>query len=358
MNSLQTVPIANDAVFADISDGDFRTYAIICQQAWTTSPDAEKPFVELSHAQIADLHPRTKKPAANTIRVRIQRLVAAGLLKRERVNNVRWRTRPLIALGGGNRPQTEYENHPQLAHLGDRPAIGQQEEVEMGDRSAICQSEGGDRLAITHPQTDQVADLPAITQAGDNSMGDLPANTQAGDNSVGDQPTITQNAEMENWVIAQRTVTAQNGEMGDRSTRGHPLDTDLIDFYQDQEQLKTKTDQINQTDQALTAQLATLRPEAMSATGIEECLQQPELTAAWLAYVTDPANGVRKPAAYLRRQVRQGSFPPQPELTLTLPLANHGDSNAYPGYNQPHAIAATGMAVAAQPATRWPLDVC
>ena len=48
----------------------------------------------------------------------------------------------------------------------------------------------------------------------------------------------------------------------------------------------------------------------MDLKGLAEVMAKPELTAAWFAWATDPANGVRKPAAYLRSMVRKGYFPP------------------------------------------------
>ena len=67
--------------------------------------------------------------------------------------------------------------------------------------------------------------------------------------------------------------------------------------------------------------LSKLNPEPMSAEGISECLHQPQLTAAWLAYVNDPDNGVQNPAAYLRRQVRRGKYPPL-QAAACLPIPN------------------------------------
>ena len=48
----------------------------------------------------------------------------------------------------------------------------------------------------------------------------------------------------------------------------------------------------------------------MDLKGVAEVMTKPVLTAAWYAWATDPANGVRKPAAYLRSMVRKGYFPP------------------------------------------------
>jgi hypothetical protein len=108
--------------------------------------------------------------------------------------------------------------------------------------------------------------------------------------------------------------------------------------------------------------LAHLTPQAMSATGILECLQQPALTAAWLAYVLEPANGVRKPAAYLRKQVRRGDYPPlappPQQVEPIVPRRPYAASLSHDLYKSPsHPPACTStVAVAEGRATRWPLD--
>ena len=143
------------------------------------------------------------------------------------------------------------------------------------------------------------------------------------------------------------------------STQPAPDLTDLIDPDQDQ---------INQSDQGgvggmdLLTLLSKLNPEPMSAEGISECLHQPHLTAAWLAYVNDPGNGVQNPAAYLRRQVRRGKYPPL-QAAVCLPISverrAHEQTRTLPNQlARPAAIAPAlaSLAVAPVAAPRWPLD--
>ncbi|MEM7130385.1 MAG: hypothetical protein AAF702_28935 [Chloroflexota bacterium] len=68
----------------------------------------------------------------------------------------------------------------------------------------------------------------------------------------------------------------------------------------------------------LTTILANL-PKPMNPDGIVECLQQPDLCAAWLAYATNPAHGVRNPAAYVRKGVRSGHYPPNATKAYVSP---------------------------------------
>ena len=67
---------------------------------------------------------------------------------------------------------------------------------------------------------------------------------------------------------------------------------------------------IDPIHRTLATVLANLQPQPMSPDGIVECLKQPELTAAWLEYASDPGSAVRSPAAYIRNGVRRGAYPP------------------------------------------------
>ena len=68
-----------------------------------------------------------------------------------------------------------------------------------------------------------------------------------------------------------------------------------------------------------TPELLSLKPEPMDLKGLAEVMAKPVLTAAWYAWATDPANGVRKPAAYLRSMVRLGATPtPQGDADIEL----------------------------------------
>ena len=322
MAEQRSTPIPDLALTADINDGEFRTYALICQLCWRNHPKAERPYTELGYEELARLHPGNGLRAA-AVRASIQHLVQLGLLVRERFDNVRWRTYPVVV-------STETEK------LGAIPASTHSGLSEMGATLADTQMAQQDSWVLSHVapncKPEPLGVIPDSTQRCKHELGAMPASTQSGLSEMGAMPANTQPA---------------------------PDLTDLIDPDQDQ---------INQSDQGgvggmdLLTLLSKLNPEPMSAEGIRECLHQPQLTAAWLAYVNDPGNGVQNPAAYLRRQVRRGKYPPlQAAACLPIPVERRAHEQTRTLPNQlarPAAIAPAlaSLAVAPVAAPRWPLD--
>ena len=88
------------AIQAEISDGDYRTYMVLCALALDNLAEAGLFATELTYAEIGAHHP--KAMTANGVRSRINRLMRAGLVGRERIDHKRWRTVPILdqALSG------------------------------------------------------------------------------------------------------------------------------------------------------------------------------------------------------------------------------------------------------------------
>lgn len=409
MIELPTTPVPDNALLADIGDGEFRTYAFICHLAWRTHPHAEQPYTDLDYEQLAHLHPGNVPLTASAVRARINRLVKAGLLRRERVNNICWRTYPTLDTPAKNETVSVMPDHTQPLRADNCvlcPITPNQE------RKALCviahrtqpeETEVGVMEHSTHqpPTTNWV--LSDVAPSDDNKLvGDTSDNTQIGSNAVDTMPRHTQTAPAATWVLPPMTPSDNTTTLGATSgniqrlenqlgampnhsqtvagaltaTPAHTqvvalIDLDLCDHHQPDQafnQIKTADNSqvgggtMTTQPSTLIAALANLTPQAMSPAGIRECLAQPALTAAWLAYVLDPANGVQKPAAYLRKQVRRGAYPPQmltnqsgngaverSDHATTLPVNSH--PTAFGPSGQP-----TVVAVAQSRATRWPLD--
>ncbi|MBX3054205.1 MAG: hypothetical protein KF753_22220 [Caldilineaceae bacterium] len=84
------------AMEAQIADGDFRTYVLLCQLAWQEHPQALSPWTERTYAELAALHPEHRPVSAETVRGRLNRLTRAGLITRERSGQSVWRTYPVL----------------------------------------------------------------------------------------------------------------------------------------------------------------------------------------------------------------------------------------------------------------------
>lgn len=408
MAEVVTTPIPDQALLADISDGDFRTYALLCQLAWRTHPNAERPYTELGYEELARLHPGNSL-TTSAIRARIQRLVQVGLLVRERLDNVRWRTYPAFsaaistALGAiadrtqGCKPDlgaiprnTQVEEQNGWVLRGIAPNCQQPSLGAMPDHTQV---ESQDHWVLSQiPPNSQQPSLGATadgTQADLSEMGATWDGTQSCKPELGATGHNTQVKSQDSWVLSQMTPNGQPSNLGaspanthaglsemdatpdhtqsgkpelatsPHSTQAAPDLTDLIDSDQDQ---------INQSDQGgvggidLRQALCSLSPEPMSEEGVLECLHQPELTAAWLAYIHHPLNAVKNPAAYLRRQVQRGKYPPlQADYCGSGTSQRRLDERTRPLVTQPlpaarFAFAASSLAVATLPATRWPLD--
>lgn len=84
------------AMEAQIADGDFRTYVLLCQLAWQEHPQALSPWTERTYGELAALHPEHRPVSAETVRGRLNRLTRAGLITRERSGQSVWRTYPVL----------------------------------------------------------------------------------------------------------------------------------------------------------------------------------------------------------------------------------------------------------------------
>lgn len=407
MIELPTTPVPDLALLADIGDGEFRTYAFICHLAWRTHPQAEQPYTDLDYEQLAHCHPGNVPLTVSGVRARINRLVKAGLLRRERINNICWRTYPTLDTPAKHETVRVMPDHTQPLYSDNcvrSPIIPNQERKALGVTAHHTQPEETEMGVMgpsTHqpPTTNWVLSHVALSDIYE-VMGDTVDHTQLGSNAVRAMPDSTQTAPAATWVRPSMTpsdhtkalgATSHNtqqpekglGAMPDHSqtpagamaaTPDHTQSVELIDLMMDQKQSDQRSDQIKalssgQTNNTMSTQqpalveaLANLTPQAMSPAGVRECLAKPALTAAWLAYVLDPANGVQKPAAYLRKQVRRGAYPPQ---MLTVQLANgaverRDHATTLPTNPRPAdfhlADQPTPVAVAQSRATRWPLD--
>lgn len=407
MIELPTTPVPDNALLADIGDGEFRTYAFICHLAWRTHPQAEQPYTDLDYAQLAHFHPGNVPLTVSGVRARINRLVKAGLLRRERINNICWRTYPMVDTPAQNETVRVMPDHTQplcadncvrspIAPNQERKALAvtahhtQPEETEVGVMGHSTHQPPTTNWVLSHVAPNDIYEV----------MGDTVDHTQLGSNALSAMPSSTQPAPAATWVLPSMTpsdhtkalgATWDNtqqpenglGAMPDHSqtptsamaaTPDHTQSVELIDLMMDQNQSDQESDQIKalssgQTNNTMSTQqpvlveaLANLTPQAMSPAGIRECLAQPALTVAWLAYVLDPANGVQKPAAYLRKQVRRGAYPPpmlmvqsgnsaveRSDYAATLPANPHPTASPTSGQSAP-------VAVAQSRATRWPLD--
>jgi len=316
MIELPTTPVPDLALLADIGDGEFRTYAFICHLAWRTHPQAEQPYTDLDYEQLAHCHPGNVPLTVSGVRARINRLVKAGLLRRERINNICWRTYPTVDTPAKHETVRVMPDHTQPLYSDngvrspitpnqERKALGvtahhtQPEETEMGVMGPSTHQPPTTNWVLSHVALSDIYEV----------MGDTVDHTQLGSNAVRAMPDNTQQPEKGLGAMPDHSQTPA-GAMA--ATPDHTQSVELIDLMMDQKQSDQRSDQIKalssgQTNNTISTQqpalveaLANLTPQAMSPAGVRECLAKPALTAAWLAYVLDPANGVQKPAAYLK----------------------------------------------------------
>ena len=149
---------------AEIADGDFRTYVLLCQMAWQEQPHAPEPYTERSFADLARLHPARQRPTSETVRGRLYRLSKAGLVRRERQGRTTWRTYPLV--DGLRLPVPDMHGYPgkKEERLAARePATGQPTSRKLSAHRERGQKE---QLAASHLATsDCVQAVTAVRNA-------------------------------------------------------------------------------------------------------------------------------------------------------------------------------------------------
>lgn len=355
MVEARTFPMPEHALGASISDGDFRTYAIIWRLAWHQNPDADTPYIEMSLQELASHHPGPLSP--ETVRGRVHRMARVGLLRRERCGRTGWRTYLIL-----DRPDIQ-------SALADQTIDAQAERV-VADPSApaATQADRGQantvRAVVAYPKLE--AALAERTQTGGENTERSPG-TRLQDDPVSTQPRPFEQVQPQRplygtmltlhnsayprgaaddhgpagatcQAVPERAGTARSQPLGAWQSRAPSDLTDLdlmsggLDLEKLSKQVKAVDRQrslgdglaIDPIHRPLAVALANLTPEPMTAQGILECLQEPGLTAAWLDYVVDPTHNVHKPAAYLRQQVRRGYFPPDQRQDSSPRTSDHG----------------------------------
>lgn len=319
----------------NLSDGDYRTYAFIVMLATKT----DHGYVELGYDDLARTHSGSMPLSPAAVRARIGRLIDAGLLRRERAGRTCWRTWVVPIVGA----------------ISDSTQNAQDDLVVTPDstQESSCTDCVLPDSAPTLP-TDSMDALAACTQAGaglaEDAVGATVDHTQT---SAGRLRTMPHNAPTFMSAISTRTQPPDLiPELPDRALTEYPHSSQSGSNH---EQRRPETSTVT----ALERELRCLTPKPMNAAGIAECLRAPELAAAWLVWVKDPANGVESPAAYLRAQVRRGHFPPQ--ATVERSSHAHRDRQRYASRGSralalAPADAGGGVALAACGTTRWPLD--
>ena len=183
------------AIQADISDGDYRTYMVLCALALDNLTEAGLFATELTYAEIGAHHP--KAMTANGVRSRINRLMRAGLVGRERIDHKRWRTVPILdqALSG--------LGHNTQAKMAANGHITCQEAALSVTAPTVVNGEIDTNqvqpsLPATTPMTIRETAEPASTGAADNTQVEplLPAATPM---------TISKTAEPALTVVADST---------------------------------------------------------------------------------------------------------------------------------------------------------
>jgi len=374
------------AVDSPLSDGDYRTFVFLCAQAG--SSDSEGIFTDKTYDDLASRHPGTSPLTPAALRARIMRLVKAGLVQRERVGRTCWRTRIVTAQAPPDSIEGRRAASVGVASDSTLPlahAVG-----ETPDHPHLLTEGVGVMGCDTQPTAEESLGAVCYDIHADAGSSTSETLNLAGGPSI----VITCNVDAEQGPVAKTTEGAgsahrrpEDGTTGSgrydwsvgaapRGTQPPDLITDLMDLDRARSQqsdqghgasanLQPATDpKLTALRSALHAELKRLAPEAMSDAGIAECLHFPDLTAAWLTYVTNPANGVCRPAAYLRKQVRSGIFPPvgpSERNRHAFPTSHHTGFGAGPARPARAPVAApvppAAMALAAGRATRWPLDV-
>lgn len=420
MLELPTTPLPDCALLAAIGDGEFRTYAFICHLAWRTHPHAEQPYTDLDYEQLARLHPGTIPLTASAVRARINRLVKAGLLRRERINNICWRTYPALDVPAtvgvtpdSNQPAdgimcalpdhnqsmpTDYWALHQITPIKDYTALGvttdytQAEESDVGamtHRTQQTQATNGVLADVTPSvHSAQLDSMPDGTQRVDHELPIISHHTQTPHGKSWVLPHVTPSREQIALSAIPGDTQQSNSDVNAMAHHSHSANEgltvtpdcsqpsplldhdliyDLVSSDQPSDQIMTAGDSQTSAKPMTAAQLGLvnaltkLTPQPMSPAGISECMIQPALTAAWLAYVLDPANGVQKPAAYLRKQVRRGIYPPQMIIVRSSDTVERSDYAAILSTStnpspSPSPTQSSAVAVAQGRPTRWPLD--
>lgn len=315
------------AMDATISDSDFRTYVLLCQLAFQEHPEASVPYTECSLAEIAALYPAQRRPSPETIRGRIYRLGLAGLVRRERVGRTTWRTVPLLedpAMTAQPGRAVRDEHGPGRA-LDERPhslgattshgapqGRGQSRDVEPVDASsqrvqATARQESAKSPRAQEPKVD-VGARPARVYEADSDLA-APVPREQKPPGVPERVSSTRPRAVETSPLRTRGSDLTDPDLGTSYSRkySHQISQGEGAFMA----CEAANGPSLSRRQALATALANLSPEGMNPEGIEECLREPELTAAWYTYVKEEGSHILKPAAYIRYGVRSGRFPPQ-----------------------------------------------
>ncbi len=367
------------AAQAEIRDGDFRTYVLLCQLAWQEHGEGEAPYTECSLAQLAALHPQDLSP--ETMRGRLQRLVKAGLVVRERVGRTTWRTYPLLE-GAPDRasstcpggvtaspgPGEPGQPGPRLEDfVPDRapsirscPVTASPEPGELGRSGHRPEGVAPDRAPRSHPGgvTGHTVPGQEARLLDGRAPGARPSPLAAspGPTQVGSAPP-------------DRAGSARPGAAS--APRARPRASDLTDPERNKgwdalEPWTREPEEDHLDRQALVLALTQLGPEPMNWEGIQECVIEPELAWAWYRYVQERGSQVLNAAAYIRHGVRSGRFPPGHRRRIPATPTRHPlDVDRYP-YLTPsipeersheRRTRETLVAGVPQGSAGWPLDV-
>jgi hypothetical protein len=318
-----------------LSDGDHRTYAFIV----TLAVQSQRTFVDLSYEELARRHPGSGPLSPAAVRARIARLVEAGLLRRERAGRTCWRTVVTTFVGA-----TADGTHPVEGAVGAIP-------------DDIHRQSDGSGLQLEITPTAVVASVGATADRTQESPN--PAAALLGTMHYHSQVPVAGLPDTVDRTHVHMAATPDSTHANDVTVE--PPDSGMnVNPSRSQSDLAHRTPTERTAETAALAQaLRSLKPKPMNSAGVAECLRAPELTAAWLAWVTDPANGVESPAAYLRSQIRRGHFPPDPAGGRSTHAQRERQQYAAgrtAASSGAYSAAAAGVAVAAGAATRWPLD--
>lgn len=411
--------LSQAALQADISDGDYRTYMILCTLAAENHHATGYFNIALTYAAIGQQHPKPLSTAG--VRSRINRLVKAGLVTRERIDNRRWRTIPVGDSNGLISSSTVCKEAIPVVPHNTQPVDALPTATPSAPSGAVHNTQAAQPLpaATLKSESDVTYHTQRVATDNTETASALPAsrptvptaateNTQSlvGAATKRTQPTVNETAhgtqvsltittdETQNDVhvlfqgeqilvfdgemnplgrkqggfidtepiprpeegshggkafmnrsLARRVLVRTAIEAADVFLNGEPVngvgvasenapsminDHDLDDLNNssindhDQEGSNSNMTSVQDDDDGLTKEgaLATVLanlPQPMSPDGIVECVTDPELCAAWLDYATNPDAGVRNPAAYVRKGVRSGAYPPPIAKTYISP---------------------------------------
>lgn len=411
--------LSQAALQADISDGDYRTYMILCTLAAENHQETGYFNIALTYAEIGQQHPKPLSTAG--VRSRINRLVKAGLVTRERIDNRCWRTIPtgdksvLIPSGvvsenthavatrniqsidtlrsatpdrsGDVRGNTQVAqplppNTPKS--VGDATQHTQSAATQNTQTVSALPASTPTAPAVSSGNTQSLVSVatertqPTVSKTAHGTQVSLTVTTDYGRSDVHvlfeEEQILVFDGEMNplgrkqggyidtepvprpkegspsgkafmNRSLARRVLVRTAIQCADAFLNGEPVnevgvasenalyminDHDLDDLNNssindlDQEGSDSNMTSVQDDDDGLTKEgaLATVLanlPQPMSPDGIVECVADPVLCAAWLDYATNPNAGVRNPAAYVRKGVRSGAYPPPITKTYISP---------------------------------------